>query len=94
MTRYLKMKNSKEAICCVDTSAVVAGKLHPAIVDTAKDGVAATDAGTDRNSEGKSRGDADPVEASKKVLHTIFALGGAGLTITVISSKNIAIVVK
>lgn len=70
----------------MDTSAVVAGKVKPAIVDTAKFGVAATDAGTNRDENGKSRGDADPESAVFKRLPTIFAFGGAGFTMTLTST--------
>ncbi len=93
ITRYLCIKDSVVIRCCVDTSAVVAGCVKPAIVDTAKFGVVATDAGTNCDENGKSRGDADPVVAEFTVGVTIFAFGGAGFTITVTSSKNITIVV-
>lgn len=89
MTMYSCMCNSLEAICWVDTSAAVTGWLKPAMVDTACDGVAATDAGANCDFEiGKPRGDADPVVAELKVLATIFALGGAGLTMTRRSTEN------
>lgn len=94
MTRYLRMKNSKEARVVVDTSAVVAGCEGPAIGDTAKFGVAATDAGTNCGVDGKSYGDANPVEVVEKVVHTIFAFGGAGFTICVTSTSNMAEVVE
>ncbi len=84
--RYLRIKNSKETIKNVDTPAVVAGRVYPAIVDTAKEGVAATDAGTNRSEDGIPIGDADHEVALKTVGVTIFAFGGAGFTITLTST--------
>lgn len=85
MTVYLCIKNSKEPVKEVDTSAVVTGRGYPAIVDPTKEGVAATDAGTNCSVEGKPTGDADIVVVTGTVSYTILAFGGAGLTITMTS---------
>lgn len=69
-------------------------------METAKEGVAATDAGIIcafdvlKKLGPKPIGDAKPDEAVFKRLPTIFALGGAGLTITALSTKNIPSVGK
>lgn len=60
--RYMCMKDPKVARCWVDSATVVVGKVGPAIGDTTKLGVAATDAGTNC-ADGKIAGDAAPDEA-------------------------------
>lgn len=74
---------------------MVAGCFGTTIVDRAKFGVAATDAGTNwtEKFDGKvaSAGDADHDVAVFAVSVTMFALGGTGFTIAVTSSENIAI---
>lgn len=65
---------------------MVAGKVGRAIVDTAKLGVTASDAGTNWT-YGKIAGDADHENAPFAVSVAIFAFGGAGLAMIITTTE-------